>query len=117
MDQFARSAMPGAHLIDIFPILRCVPSWFPGTGWKKEVETYTKDLNESVERPYAFVEHQIAQGNNNESFLSRLMNHGKDTSEDKHTNKWVAASMYQGGSDTESPKHIYVLLTSSALWR
>jgi len=100
MDHFARAAVPGAHLVDVLPILRYVPSWFPGTGWKKEVELYANELDESVERPYAFVEHQMTQGHSNESFLARLMDHGKDTSEDKYINKWVAASIYQGGSDT-----------------
>ncbi|KAK2000748.1 cytochrome P450 [Colletotrichum falcatum] len=100
MEDFALSAMPGAHLVDVLPILRYVPSWFPGTGWKKEAKRMSKELFETVDIPYAFVEHQMAQGNDSMSFLSRLIDIEKDTPEDKWNKKWVAASMYHGGSDT-----------------
>ncbi|KAK1988144.1 O-methylsterigmatocystin oxidoreductase [Colletotrichum cereale] len=100
MEDFARAGVPGAHLVDTLPILRYVPSWFPGTGWKREAKRMAKNLMESVERPYAFVEHQMAQGQNRLSYLSRLIEFGKDTPEDKYIGKWSASSLYQGGSDT-----------------
>ncbi|KAK1965634.1 cytochrome P450 [Colletotrichum sublineola] len=100
MEDFAQSAMPGAHLVDILPILHYVPSWFPGTAWKQEAKRMAKDLINSIEVPYAFVERQVAQGNNRLSFLSRLFELDKDVPEDKMINKWVAASIFQGGSDT-----------------
>ncbi|KAK2059981.1 cytochrome P450 [Colletotrichum caudatum] len=115
MERFALSAVPGAHLVDSIPILRYVPSWFPGTGWKKEAELFSKDLKESLDKPYAFVEHQMAQGNNKQSFLSQLIDPDKETSEDKDINKWVSASMFQGGSDTVRPKHAHGLLMSSTV--
>ncbi|KAK2033146.1 flavonoid 3-hydroxylase [Colletotrichum zoysiae] len=100
MERFALSAVPGAYLVNNIPMLRYVPSWFPGAGWKKEAKLFSKDLKESIDKPYSFVEHQMAQGNNNKSFLSQLIDPDKQTPEDKDINKWVSASMFQGGSDT-----------------
>ena len=31
-----QSSLPGRWLVDIFPILRFVPSWFPGAEWKRQ---------------------------------------------------------------------------------
>ncbi|WQF86426.1 Putative cytochrome P450 [Colletotrichum destructivum] len=100
MDDFAKSATPGAFLVDIFPALRFVPSWFPATGWKKIAKRMALDLSEAVEKPYAFVENQRAEGQNRLSYLSKLLETNGDTPEDRHRNKWSAASLYGGGSDT-----------------
>jgi hypothetical protein len=32
---FRQAIQPGRFLVDVFPWLRFVPEWFPGTGWKK----------------------------------------------------------------------------------
>ncbi|GJC87935.1 O-methylsterigmatocystin oxidoreductase [Colletotrichum liriopes] len=100
MEDFTRSAAPGAFLIDSFPALRFVPEWFPGAGWKKLAKQMAVELRDAVEKPYAFVESQIAEGKNSFSYLSRLMESSGNTPEDIHNNKWTAASLYSGGSDT-----------------
>ncbi|KZL71681.1 cytochrome p450 oxidoreductase [Colletotrichum tofieldiae] len=100
MEDFTRSAAPGAFLVDSFPALRFVPEWFPGAGWKKLAKQMAVELRDAVEKPYAFVESQIAEGKNSLSYLSRLMESSGDTPEDIHNNKWTAASLYSGGSDT-----------------
>jgi hypothetical protein len=35
---FGEVAVPGRFLVDLFPILRYVPSWLPGAGWKKRLD-------------------------------------------------------------------------------
>ena len=32
----SEAAVPGAFLVDLFPILKYVPSWFPGAGFQKK---------------------------------------------------------------------------------
>ncbi|KAH6908264.1 O-methylsterigmatocystin oxidoreductase [Coprinopsis sp. MPI-PUGE-AT-0042] len=39
---FSELAIPGRFLVDLFPILRFVPSWFPGAGWKRKLQGYGK---------------------------------------------------------------------------
>jgi hypothetical protein len=31
---------PGAFLVDIFPIMKIIPEWFPGAGWKKKANVW-----------------------------------------------------------------------------
>ncbi|KAI8178409.1 O-methylsterigmatocystin oxidoreductase [Colletotrichum sp. SAR 10_77] len=73
MDQFAQAAVPGAFLVDIFPL---------------------------SEKPYAFVKHQMAQGKDTSSFVSHLIRDGGLTPEEDFVTKWSAASLYTGGADT-----------------
>ena len=32
---FAEATRPGKFLVGVFPLLRHVPAWFPGAGWKR----------------------------------------------------------------------------------
>ncbi|KAF6802915.1 cytochrome p450 oxidoreductase [Colletotrichum musicola] len=100
MDEFARAAVPGAFLVDIFPLLRHVPEWFPGTGWKQIANDWHATLQSIAERPYAFVKHQMAQGKDTSSFVSHLISGGDLTPEEEFNTKWSALSMYAGGADT-----------------
>ncbi|RMJ16492.1 hypothetical protein CDV36_003782 [Fusarium kuroshium] len=100
MDKFARAGVPGAFIVDMMPFLRYLPDWVPGTGWKRTARQWAAELNDVTEKPYAFVKHQIAQGKDDNSFLSRLLEAGDSTPEEKFTNKWSAMSLYTAGADT-----------------
>jgi hypothetical protein len=32
----AAAGHPGAFLVDIFPVMKIIPQWFPGAGWKRK---------------------------------------------------------------------------------
>ncbi|KAJ0268694.1 hypothetical protein CBS470a_013809 [Colletotrichum nupharicola] len=100
MEHFAYAATPGNFLVDIIPILRYVPEWFPGAGWKKIANKWAAELKETVDTGYKFVEDQMASGKKNDSYLSRAMSSSEDTPENVHNNKWTAASLFGGGADT-----------------
>ncbi|KAF6811009.1 cytochrome p450 oxidoreductase [Colletotrichum plurivorum] len=100
MDDFATVGNFGAFLVDSLPSLRFVPEWFPGADWKRRAKQMAVELQEAVDKPYAFVENQIAEGKNSLSYLSRLMETTDATPKQIHDNKWTAASLYSGGSDT-----------------
>jgi hypothetical protein len=38
---------PGKFLVEIFPIMTYIPSWFPGAGWRKKVD-YWRDISRQV---------------------------------------------------------------------
>lgn len=78
------------------------PEWVPGTAWKKTARQWAAELTAVTEVPYAFVKHQIAQGNNETSFLARLIEAGDADPETIDTNKWSAMSLYTAGADTVS---------------
>lgn len=83
--------------------MRYLPEWIPGAGFQKIARQWGAELIDVIEKPYAFVKHQMAQGKDDSSFLSRLLESGDDTPQEKFTNKWSAMSLYTAGADTVSP--------------
>lgn len=59
MEQFAASAAPGAFLVDIFPVLRFVPEWFPGAGFKKTARAWRQTFMNMADVPFAYVKAQM----------------------------------------------------------
>ena len=39
--------------------MRYIPSWVPGTGWKKDAVKYRKTVIDAVLEPYEFVKRQM----------------------------------------------------------
>ena len=52
-------AVPGAFLVDLFPILVYVPSWFPGAGFKKKAAHWRKLGEILTEKPFRYVQEQL----------------------------------------------------------
>ena len=82
--------------------MRYLPDWIPGAGFKRLARQWASELNDVAEKPYAFVQHQIAHGKQDNSLLAQLFEAGNLTAEEKITNKWSAASLYAAGADTVS---------------
>ncbi|WQF86947.1 Putative cytochrome P450 [Colletotrichum destructivum] len=99
-DNLINGAVPGAFLVDSFPFLRYLPDWVPGTGFKQLAKQWKVQMEETRDKPYAFVEHQRAQGKDNVSFLSRLLESEDASPAKEHNDKFMALSMYGGGADT-----------------
>ncbi|EWZ79807.1 hypothetical protein FOWG_16135 [Fusarium oxysporum f. sp. lycopersici MN25] len=99
VDEFGIAAKPGAFMVDLIPILKYVPEWFPGAVFKSTAKQWRSNLESSVEDPAAFVEYQMANGKDNTSFLSQLLQKSL-TDEEYSENKWLAASLYAAGADT-----------------
>ena len=59
MRGFARASEPGAFLVDSIPILKYVPSWIPGAGFRREAASMRRDLEELYDVPYEFVKHEM----------------------------------------------------------
>jgi hypothetical protein len=61
----AEAGIPGAFLVDLFPILKYVPSWFPGAGFQKKAARVREAINTMAEKPFRHVQEQLVQ----DSFL------------------------------------------------
>lgn len=57
--QFGQGTEPGAFLVDVFPVLKRVPAWFPGAGWKRTGEIFKQTLNDMADVPFRFVKEQM----------------------------------------------------------
>ena len=54
-EQFSDATAPGAFLVDVFPILKFVPDWVPGTGFHKKALQWKKVLHDMVNIPHSLV--------------------------------------------------------------
>ncbi|KAI0072612.1 cytochrome P450 [Panus rudis PR-1116 ss-1] len=100
VDEFTHSTAPGAFLVDVLPVLRYLPAWFPGAGFQKIVKAWRKDIMEMADHPFELVKKQLNDGTAIPSFTSHLLETEKLNPEKEFNIKWTAASMYSGGADT-----------------
>lgn len=110
VSNFSLATLPGAWLVDSLPWLKYLPSWFPGTSFKKTARAWKK-VNESVaEMPFNFTLKAMESGKENDCFVSKTI---RKYLEDNPTEsappadymralKWTAASLYSGGTDTST---------------
>ena len=54
-----QAGVPGAFWVDLFPILKYVPSWFPGAGFQKKAAYWGKVNIAMIEKPFAYVKEQV----------------------------------------------------------
>ncbi|KAI4727065.1 hypothetical protein E4T49_05178 [Aureobasidium sp. EXF-10728] len=105
MEQFSEATIPGRWIVDVFPFLEHIPSWVPGTGFKKTAAAWNKTLMAVADKPYAYAKQQ---GKNkrtiNTDFVTKSIEQAQQEkaldATDEHAIKWAAASMYTGGADT-----------------
>jgi hypothetical protein len=55
----AEAGVPGAFLVDLLPVLKYVPSWFPGAGFKRKAARWRACIREMLERPYHRVKGEL----------------------------------------------------------
>ena len=57
----SEAAVPGAFLVDLIPVLKYVPSWFPGAGFQRKAKRVREVTNIMVEKPFRLVQEQLVQ--------------------------------------------------------
>ncbi|ESK89434.1 cytochrome p450 [Moniliophthora roreri MCA 2997] len=100
---FTAAVIPGKFAVDWIPLLRYIPSWLPGAGFQRKAQTWKQDLMRMVDGPFEAVQRKIISGEHvSPSFLSRCLEKlSGDTSAEKlHFLKFVAGSLFAGGTDT-----------------
>ena len=53
------AGVPGAFWVDFLPILKYVPSWFPGAGFQKKAARWRKAFNTMADKPFFHVKDQM----------------------------------------------------------
>ncbi|KAK7027978.1 hypothetical protein VNI00_015064 [Paramarasmius palmivorus] len=101
---FTAAAIPGKFAVDWMPLLRYIPSWFPGAGFQRKAKAWRRDLMYFVDGPFEEVHHRIASGQRiSPSFVSRCLDRlpkESSTTEELSFLKFVAGSLFAGGTDT-----------------
>ncbi|KAF5379921.1 hypothetical protein D9757_007237 [Collybiopsis confluens] len=97
---FSEMVVPGAFLVDLFPILRFVPQW-TGVSFQKKAQKYRETLNTALEWPWQKVKDEIAAGTALPSFGATLIERREKPTEDEEFNfKWVTLAFVLAGTDT-----------------
>ncbi|KAJ7625709.1 cytochrome P450 [Roridomyces roridus] len=99
------AAIPGRYLVDSFPILKHVPSWFPGAGFKWQAHEWRKLARGMMELPFAETKRQMELGIARSSFTSDNLDVLKDADagqaffQERHVVS-TAGTMYVGATHT-----------------
>ena len=57
----AEAGIPGAFWVDSFPVLKYVPSWFPGASFQKKGALWREATDTMAEKPFRHVQEQLVQ--------------------------------------------------------
>ncbi|KAG9074563.1 hypothetical protein FRC06_010605 [Ceratobasidium sp. 370] len=116
-DEFIRSAedfmaavgeatIPGRWMVETIPLLRFVPSWVPGAGFKRRTEAWARKTVKHRQAPFDSAVKKIAEGSAEPSFISKLLEPEDPTqvvnAEEREMIKVIASSLYGAGADTTS---------------
>jgi hypothetical protein len=61
LEGLSTAGVPGAFWVDLLPILKYVPSWFPGASFKKKAARWRAVNHTMAERPFRYVKEQFVQ--------------------------------------------------------
>ncbi|KAL4789294.1 cytochrome P450 [Aspergillus venezuelensis] len=103
LENFSVAGTPGVWIVDAVPILKYLPSWLPGAGFKRTAAKWRNNLITTIEKPYLLVQRQMKEGNYPDSYLSNLLKEARGgtlTAEEEKVIEWSAGSLYTGGADT-----------------
>ena len=57
----AEAGISGKFWVDMFPLLKHVPSWFPGAGFQKKAARWKEAACTMAEKPFRHVQEQLVQ--------------------------------------------------------
>ncbi|KAJ8087754.1 hypothetical protein AAF712_010543 [Marasmius tenuissimus] len=94
---------PGRWLVDYYPSLRYLPSWFPFAGFRRQAEKWKRRLESLSDEPHQWVKAQMRSSDFTESFTSKLLQPEGEkpvTEAEDDLIKWCAGALYVGATDT-----------------
>jgi len=99
--KLTESVFPGAMVVNTFPILRYLPSWFPGAGFQRFAAECRLLTQEMQGVPFSFAKQNMRDGTDSQSVVAKLLAacEARNRSEDQAI-PGVAATAYAAGADT-----------------
>ncbi|KAH9854914.1 CyP450 monooxygenase [Lenzites betulinus] len=105
LDIFDDFMVPGRFLVESLPVLRYLPNWFPGAGFKRKAAVWRKDVLALRNVPFEAVTENIAHGNVRPCIVTSLLEkkaqmEGEEATEFEEMAKDISALGYMTGADT-----------------
>ncbi|KAJ2919540.1 hypothetical protein MD484_g957, partial [Candolleomyces efflorescens] len=120
--KLAEGLLPGRFLVNYIPILRHVPSWFPGAGFKKELQAMAELNAQTRIPPFEEAKRDVEEGRKGShpsmafSLIDRLPEEGDPNRSDQETiARNVCAIAYMAGAETTASSAtalVYILASS-----
>lgn len=98
LKSFHLISTPG-WVVDVFPMLRHLPSWLPGMGFKRKASKWKELAESSRMNTFDWTKRQIASGKRLPCFAADLLE-DQDRMKDERTFASVLSDLYAAGSDT-----------------
>ncbi|KAG2018406.1 cytochrome P450 [Coprinopsis cinerea AmutBmut pab1-1] len=95
---FGEACLPGRFMVDNLPVLKYVPSWFPGAGFKRFAEYYANVVQKSRDRPFDYVLQKRKESG--EAPPTCVVTNMMENGEDEEVARNVASVTHAAGSDT-----------------
>ncbi|OBZ74506.1 O-methylsterigmatocystin oxidoreductase [Grifola frondosa] len=99
-----RAGSPGSMLVDFFPILKVLPIWAPGAGFKRDALKIRGLVRTMLDTPFNMVKVAMATGTALPSFTAALLEdtlcHGSASATDEEDIKGAAGVLFGAGTDT-----------------
>ncbi|CAE6365210.1 unnamed protein product [Rhizoctonia solani] len=73
LTRIVKSFGPTGFAVNIFPFLIYIPSWFPGTGWKRTAREWREHKDKTYKSLYEWTKSQVVAGTAVPSVLSYLL--------------------------------------------
>ncbi|KAJ1300372.1 hypothetical protein OPQ81_005191 [Rhizoctonia solani] len=105
LHRLQESAMFTNFFVNIFPGLKHVPEWVPGTGWKHTARKWRVEKEKALNEPYEWTKAQIAAGTSEPSIIGALiqdhpLTSGLTPEEKDRRLREIGMVFYAGGTDT-----------------
>ncbi|CAE6432294.1 unnamed protein product [Rhizoctonia solani] len=105
------AAMPGMNTL---PILRYVPSWFPGAGWKRVAQEWREQKNKTIQDFFNKTKEQMLSGNYEPSIITSSFAEAKalglSPEEIDDYLRYIGMTLFLGGTDTTANAILVFLL-------
>ncbi|KAJ7242999.1 cytochrome P450, partial [Mycena rebaudengoi] len=105
IDAITQAVVPGRYLVDMIPILKYVPAWFIGAGFKRQAREWKKLTDKMVQLPFQAAQRLVTNGTAPPSYVSDKLQDIDENQDREHQEKAIqdtAGIMYVGGFDTTS---------------
>ncbi|KAF5354016.1 hypothetical protein D9756_007051 [Leucocoprinus leucothites] len=101
----AEAGHPGSFLVDLFPVMKYIPSWVPGAGWKRKANYWRQIGKMFVSMPWDFVKERMKEGTAEPCVATALLEKIPDENspnrqDDELLARNVCALSFAGGADT-----------------
>ncbi|KAF7365147.1 O-methylsterigmatocystin oxidoreductase [Mycena venus] len=101
VQKISNAFLPGAAVVNAFPILRFLPSWMPGADFQRFAAECRQSTKEMQKVPFDFVKQNMLNGVNTKSVVAKLLEacRARGYPDDGNIPQ-MAAAAYAAGADT-----------------